>query len=89
MLWSLLLLNFQWAVWDATCCETFAISHVRVAVSELGAVAAKAEENKKDMDAFVLFVPVAVETCGAFRPETEGFFRELGRWVRIEGDWRG
>ena len=48
MLRSLLLLNFQWAVWDATCCDTFAISHVRVAVSELGAVAAKAEENKKD-----------------------------------------
>ena len=73
-------------VWDATCCDTFAISHVRAAVSEAGAMAAKAEENKRDkcshLDASFLFVPVAVETCGAFGPEAGEFFRELGRWVK-------
>ena len=73
-------------MWDATCCDTFAISHVRAAVCEAGAVAAKAEENKRDkyshLDASFLFVPVAVETCGAFGPEAGEFFRELGRRVK-------
>ena len=36
----------QLLVWDATCCDIFAASHIRAAVSEPGAVAAKAEENK-------------------------------------------
>ena len=76
-------------VWDATC-DTFAISHVRVAVCEAGAVAAKAEENKRDkyshLDASFLFVPVAVETCRAFGPEAGEFFRELGRRVKRATD---
>ena len=33
-------------VWDATCCNVFTASHIGAAVSELGAVAAKAEDNK-------------------------------------------
>ena len=33
-------------VWDATCCDVFAASHIGAAVSEPGAVAAKAEDNK-------------------------------------------
>ena len=78
--------NGRLLVWDATCCDTFAISHVRAAVCEAGAVAAKAEENKRDkyghLDASFLFVPVAVETCGAFGPEAGEFFRELGRRVK-------
>ena len=77
-------------VWDATCCDTFAFSHVRVAVSGAGAVAAKAEETKRDKyshrEASFLFVPVAVETCGAFGPEAGEFFRDLGRWVKRATD---
>ena len=71
----------QMLVWDATCCDTFAPSHVGMAVCEAGAVAAKAEENKdkySHLDASFAFVPVAVETCGAFGPEAGGFLRELG-----------
>ena len=69
-------------VWDATCCDTFAPSHVRVAVCEAGAVAAKAEENKdkcSHLDASFAFVPVAVETCGAFGPEAGEFWRRVMR----------
>ena len=68
-------------VWDAMCCDTFAISHVRAAVCEAGAVAAKAEENKRDkyshLEASFLFVPVAVETCGALGQRLESF---SGSW---------
>ena len=72
-------------VWDATCCDT-AASHIGAAVSESGAVAAKAEDNKvskyRHLDACYRFVPVAVETCGTFGPQAGEFFRELGRRVR-------
>ena len=73
-------------VWDATCCDIFAASHVWAAVSELGAVTAKAEDNKmsqyRHLDACYQFVPVAVETCGTFGPQTGEFFSEPGRRVR-------
>ena len=69
-------------VWDATCCDVFA-SHIGAAVSEPGAVAAKAEDNKVfkycHLDACYQFVPVAVETCGTFGPQAGEFFRELGQ----------
>ena len=34
------------------------------------------------LDACYQFVPLAVETCGTFRPQAGEFFRELGRRVR-------
>ena len=73
-------------VWDATCCDVFAASHIGAAVSEPGAVAAKAEDKKVSkychLDACYQFVPVAVEACGTFGPQAGEFFRELGRRVR-------
>ena len=76
----------QLLVWDATCCDIFAASHIGAAVSEPGAVAAKAEDNKVSkychLDTCYQFVPVAVETCGTFGPQAGEFFRELGRRVR-------
>ena len=73
-------------VWDATCCDVFTASHIGAAVSEPGAVAAKAEDNKVvkycHLDACYQFVPVAVETCGTFGPQAGEFFRELGWRVR-------
>ena len=76
----------QLLVWDATCCDIFAASHIGAAGSEPGAVAAKAEDNKVSkychLDTCYQFVPVAVETCVTFGPQTGEFFRELGQLVR-------
>ena len=76
----------QLLVWDATCCDIFAASHIGAAVSEPGAVDAKAEDNKVSkychLGTGYQFVPVAVETCGTFGPQAGEFFRELGRRVR-------
>ena len=73
----------QLLVWNATCCNIFAASHIGAVVSEPQAVAAKAEVNKVSrychLDACYQFVPVAMETCGIFGPQAGEFFRELGR----------
>ena len=72
-------------MWDATCCDIFAASHIGAAVSEPGAMADKAEDNKVSKYCHLTsyqFVPVAVETCGTFGPQAGDFFRELGRRVR-------
>ena len=70
-------------VWDATCPDTFAPSYLPQATSGAGAVAAAAEERKKEkyahLDQCHSFVPVAIETAGVFGPETLDFVKELGR----------
>ena len=70
-------------VWDATCPDTFAPSHLQLAVREAGAVADQAERKKKDKYAELAathhFVPVAIETMGVFGKEAQAFFIELGR----------
>ena len=70
-------------VWGATCCDVFAASHIGAAMSEPGAVAAKAEDNMVSkychLDARYQFVPVAVETCGTFEPQA-GKFNFSGSW---------
>ena len=60
ILWS----SGRLLVWDATCCDTFTVSHIGAAMSEPGAVAAKAEDNKVSkychLDVCYQFVPVTV-----------------------------
>ena len=74
-------------VWDATCSDTFAPSYSSNAASEVGAVAAMAEERKKakyeHLDASHSFVPVAVETAGVFGPLTHTFLKDLGRRIAL------
>ena len=69
-------------VWDATCPDTFAPSHLPSATREAGAVAALAERNKQEKYAALNqrhdFTPVAIETAGPFGPETFSFLRDLG-----------
>ena len=51
-----------------------------------GSVAARAEDLKitkyNDLDSAYFFVPVAVETCGAFGPSAHDFLQDLGWRVR-------
>ena len=68
-------------VWDALCTDTFAHSNIRMAVNRMGAVAEKAEDFKMlkylSLDSSYLFMPVAVETCGAFGPKTKSFILDF------------
>ena len=51
-----------------------------------GAVALQPEKLKNNkfshLDSAYIFVPVAVETCGSFWPQTKAFFKELGHRLR-------
>ena len=75
-------------MWDATCPDTFAPSHILLATSEAGAVAAQAEERKKqkyaELSTSHYFVPVAIETSGAFGPEARFFLKEMGRRLHMK-----
>ncbi len=85
--------NSKLLVWDATCPDTFTPSYTASAISEAGAVAAQAEERKyvkyRDLATSHIFVPVAIETSGAFGPRTREFLTELGQRVRqVTGEVR-
>ena len=78
-------------VWDATCPDTFAPSHLPSATREAGAVAAQAERSKQEKYAALnqchIFTPVAIETAGPFGPETFSFLRDLGcRLKQVTGE---
>ena len=76
-------------VWDATCPDTLAPSHITLAAREGGAVAADAEHRKRlkytHLERSHYFVPGAIETIGAHGPEAKLFFRELARRVASQG----
>ena len=80
-------------VWDATCSDTFAPSYTTNATREAGAVAALAEERKRLntniwMPHTVSFPSHAVETAGAFGPQTQAFLKDLGRRITRAGHRR-
>ena len=60
-------------------------SYEPLATREAGAVAAEAEQHKRqkytNLDGNHFFVPVAVETLGVIGPESESFLRDLTRKV--------
>ena len=68
--------------------QTFAPSHLQLAIREAGPVADQAELKKKakyaELAATHHFVPVAIETMGVLGKEAEAFFIELGRRIREE-----
>ena len=85
--------NGKLLVWDATCPDTFAPSYISSATSEAGAVAALAEERKKNIYAHLdpshSFTPVAVETSGVVSPQSLAFLKDLGRRMRqVTGEER-
>ena len=79
--------NGRTLVWDATCPDTFAPSHVALAAREAGLVASQAEKAKTQKYALLgfshHFVPIAIETSGGFGPEAITF-TELGHRIRAE-----
>ena len=75
-------------VWNATCPDTFAPSHLDLAARGAGTVADQAGARKRAKYAELAtthhFVPLAVETSGVFGSEAQMFFRELGRRIKDE-----
>ena len=69
--------------WDFTCPDTLAPSHINRAILEPGIVASDAEALKSakyaQLPTSMLFVPIAIETFGAFGEEAAKFMSELGR----------
>ena len=70
-------------IWDATCPDTYAPSHMGIATSRAGAVADQAEQVKCSKYAILQskfdFVPVSIETSGVFGPSASSF--SLDSWA--------
>ena len=77
--------NGRCLVWDFTCPDTLAASHLNQAVTGPGAVACNAEQRKtakyQSLSALYQFKPIAVETLGALGEEATDFFRQLGHRI--------
>ena len=71
--------------WDATCPYTFAISHIQASSISAGSAAKIAEEKKiakySDLPAGIVFIPIAIETSGAWGEKEFELVRELGRRI--------
>ena len=72
--------------WDVTCCDIFAPSYSTVSASGAGMVARRAEERKKALYEEIVsthvFIPIAIETSGAFGDDTLEFLKEVGYRLR-------
>ncbi|XP_072940630.1 uncharacterized protein [Epargyreus clarus] len=80
-------------VWDGTCVDTMAPSHIRATSMRAGAAAESAEAVKRRKYAAIsqnyIFVPFAVETMGPWGPEAKQFYKELSsRLIETSGDPR-
>ena len=81
----------QCLVWDFTCVNTVAASHIKCAATHAGAPSEAAEERKRkkysSLSQSYEFTPVAVETLGPWGPEASNFITELGRRLfKVTGD---
>ena len=74
-------------VWDATCTDTFAASHLAQATRDARAVAALAEQRKLtkylDLAQTHHFVAVVVETAGAMCTDALDYFADIGGRIRV------
>ena len=80
-------------VWDCTCVDTFAETHLAKAATEAGSIANGAEDRKRSkysgLSATYRFEPIAIETSGVYGGSTGRFVRELSRrLVETTGDTR-
>ncbi|KAI8426707.1 hypothetical protein MSG28_014413 [Choristoneura fumiferana] len=80
-------------VWDATCVDTFALSHIQATSSQAGAVADQAQILKRRKYSSLLkdyeFAALAVETLGPWSADMKFFIKALSsRLVDASGDPR-
>lgn len=79
--------NGKFLVWDVTCPDSFAPSHLVSSASGAGIVAKQAEHSKSlkysTLQHKFHFAPVAIETSGVLGPEASTFLRDLGRRLKL------
>lgn len=80
-------------VWDATCVDTLAPSHLRGSVMRAGSAAEGAEIAKRRKYATLtedyIFVPFGVETFGPWGPSAREFLKKISpRLIAAAGDRR-
>ena len=77
--------NGRCLVWDFTCPDTLAGSHLNRTVLSPSAVANDAEHRKTtkycSLTSLYRFTPIAVESLGALGDEASAFFGDLGRRI--------
>ena len=70
-------------VWDFTCVNTIARSHISSAASQAGTPSSTAEAKKRNkyssLSGEYYFTPIALETLGPWGAEADKFIRELGQ----------
>jgi hypothetical protein len=73
--------------WDATCPDTFAASHIATTSITAGSAAIQAEEAKRskyaDIQYGIDFVPIAIETSGAWGPQGMSLISEIGKRIAV------
>ena len=83
--------NIPWShgrhlVWDYTCPDTLAPSHLQATSIEAGSAAKTAEVRKvakyQTLAVNYTFVPIVIKTLGPIGPEAKTFLLELGRRLR-------
>ena len=79
--------NGRCLVWDFTCPDTLAASHLNRAVVNPGSVANDAEDRKSakylTLAPLYKFKPIAVETLGALGESATDFFQILGQRISV------
>ena len=79
--------NGRCLVWDFTCPDTLAASHLNRAVLGSGVVANGAESRKSikysSLSALYRFIPIAIETLGVPGDEALSFFHDLGQRIAV------
>ena len=74
----------QYLVWDFTCPDTLAPSHLNQSSTAAGLAAVKAESNKRtkytefEQSGDYIFAPIAIETLGAWGPSALEICAEIG-----------
>ena len=80
-------------IWDFTCSDTLCQGHILFASLEAGKAAEKAESRKhityQELKTTYTFVPIALETLGAWGKEGLKFVKDLGsRIAEVTGEKR-
>ena len=82
VLWS----HGRHLVWDLTCPDTLAPSHLRTTSAEAGSAAKEAEERKirkyTSIATYHTFIPIAIETLGPMGQQAKMFLLELGQRLK-------
>ena len=78
--------NGKCLIWDFTCADTLCKSYVKKASIEVGSAAAGREDKKVDkysnLSDLYYFVPVGIETYGAYGPQGLKLVKQIGKKIQ-------